>query len=40
MPAITNKAELIQEEEQTVIDGSRSADFGVQKLFELRRVRH
>ncbi|MEU7059931.1 RraA family protein [Streptomyces sp. NPDC046197] len=37
---ITEKAELIQEEERNVVGWSRSADFSIRKLLELRRVRH
>jgi regulator of RNase E activity RraA len=39
-PAILEKAELIREDEQNIIEWSRSADFSTGKLLQLRRVRH
>jgi regulator of RNase E activity RraA len=40
LPAIIAKAEHIREDEQNVVGWSKSADFSVPKLLELRRVRH
>jgi 4-hydroxy-4-methyl-2-oxoglutarate aldolase len=40
LPDIIEKAELIREDEQKVVGWSRSADFSVDKLLQLRRVRH
>ena len=40
LPAILDKAELIREEEQRVVGWSRSAEFSVPGLLELRRIRH
>jgi regulator of RNase E activity RraA len=40
LPAIIEKAELIREDEQSIVRWSRSADFSVDKLLQLRRVRH
>jgi regulator of RNase E activity RraA len=40
LPGIIEKAEVIREDEQKVVGWSRSADFSVEKLLQLRRVRH
>lgn len=40
LPGIIEKAELIRADEQNVVGWSRSADFSVGKLLQLRRVRH
>jgi 4-hydroxy-4-methyl-2-oxoglutarate aldolase len=40
LPGIARKAELIREDEQNIVRWSRSADFSVGKLLELRRVCH
>lgn len=40
LPGILDKAELIRTDEQNIVDWSKSADFSVPKLLELRRVRH
>lgn len=40
LPGIVEKAELIREDEQNVVSWSRSADFSIPKLLELRRVKH
>jgi 4-hydroxy-4-methyl-2-oxoglutarate aldolase len=40
LPGIIEKAEAIREDEQRVIQWSRSADFSVERLLQLRRVRH
>jgi 4-hydroxy-4-methyl-2-oxoglutarate aldolase len=40
VPGIIEKAEVIREDEQNVVGWSRSADFSVEKLLQLRRVRH
>lgn len=40
LPGIVEKAELILEDEQNVVGWSKSADFSIPKLLELRRVRH
>jgi 4-hydroxy-4-methyl-2-oxoglutarate aldolase len=40
LPAICDKAEMIREDEQNVVGWSRSEDFTVEKLLQLRRVRH
>jgi 4-hydroxy-4-methyl-2-oxoglutarate aldolase len=40
LPDLIEKAELIREDEQKVVGWSRSADFSVDKLLQLRRVRH
>jgi regulator of RNase E activity RraA len=40
LTAIIASAELIREDEQKVVGWSKSADFSVPKLLELRRVRH
>jgi 4-hydroxy-4-methyl-2-oxoglutarate aldolase len=40
LPEIAEKAELIREEEQRVVGWARSADFTVEGLLALRRVRH
>jgi 4-hydroxy-4-methyl-2-oxoglutarate aldolase len=40
LPSILAKAEFICQEEQRVVEWSRSADFNVPKLLELRRIRH
>jgi regulator of RNase E activity RraA len=40
LPGIFEKAELIREDEQNVVGWSKSAEFSVPKLLELRRVRH
>ena len=40
LPGIIEKAEAIREEEQNVVGWSRSAEFSVEKLLQVRRVRH
>jgi regulator of RNase E activity RraA len=40
LPGILDKAELIRGDEQSVVGWSKSAEFSVPKLLELRRVRH
>lgn len=40
LPGIFEKAELIREDEQNVVGWSKSAEFSVPRLLELRRVRH
>ncbi|MFC0430932.1 RraA family protein [Kutzneria buriramensis] len=40
VPDVIAKARLIRGDEQDVIEWSRSADFSVEKLLSLRRVRH
>jgi regulator of RNase E activity RraA len=40
LPGIFEKAEAIREDEQNVVGWSRSADFDVEALLRLRRVRH
>ncbi|MCO5970601.1 RraA family protein [Actinoallomurus soli] len=40
IPGILAKAEEIREEEQNIVTWSRSADFSVEELLRLRRVRH
>lgn len=40
VPGIFAKAKEIREEEQNIVAWSRSADFSVEKLLTLRRVRH
>ena len=40
LPDIIEKAELIRADEQNVVGWSRSADFSIGKLLQLRRVRH
>jgi N-methylhydantoinase A len=40
LPAIFDKAELIREDEENVVGWSRSTDFNVEALLQLRRVRH
>lgn len=40
LPDLIEKAGLIREDEQKVVGWSRSADFSVDKLLQLRRVRH
>jgi len=40
LPDIIEKAEVIREDEQKIVGWSRSADFSVDKLLQLRRVRH
>lgn len=40
LPDIIAKAELIRQDEQKVVEWSRSPDFSVPALLELRRVRH
>ncbi len=40
LPGLIEKAEAIREEEQNVVGWSRSAEFSVEKLLQVRRVRH
>ncbi|MBR7825106.1 RraA family protein [Actinospica sp. MGRD01-02] len=40
LPGIFEKAELIREDEQNVVGWSKSTDFSIPKLLELRRVKH
>jgi regulator of RNase E activity RraA len=40
LPGLVGKAEVIRDDEQAVVGWSRSADFTIASLFELRRVRH
>lgn len=40
LPGIFEKAELIREDERNIVGWSKSPDFSVPKLLELRRVRH
>ncbi len=40
LPGIIEKAEMIREDEQNVVAWSRSADFSIDKLLQLRRVRY
>ena len=40
LPAILEKAELIRRDEQQVVEWSRSAEFSVPALLEMRRIRH
>ena len=40
LPAIFRKAELIREDEQRIVEWSRSPDFSIDALLALRRVRH
>jgi 4-hydroxy-4-methyl-2-oxoglutarate aldolase len=40
LPGMFEKAQLIREDEQNVVAWSKSADFSIPKLLELRRVKH
>jgi regulator of RNase E activity RraA len=40
LPGLIAKAELIRDDEQNVVSWSKSPDFSIPKLLELRRVRH
>jgi len=40
VPDIVEKAKAIRQEEGNVVEWSRSADFSVEKLLQLRRMRH
>jgi regulator of RNase E activity RraA len=40
VPGVIEKAEVIRDDEQTIVRWSRSADFTVEALLQLRRVRH
>lgn len=40
LPGIFEKAQLIRQDEQDVVGWSKSEDFSIPKLLELRRVRH
>ena len=40
LPAILDKAELIREDEQRIVEWSRSEEFSIPGLLELHRIRH